>query len=246
MKVKLSKIEKLGILIAGITTISLPYIFTRSGVVQFTNDTGVIGDTIGGITAPFLGFFGSLLVYFALKAQIEANDEIKEQFKQQQIDSANDFVFSNYKERINLIIKEINSFSISFHGNTLISNINEVERLLKKYNFIGIQAINLYLIEYFRIKKLYNEDIDTKGVKIHTSFHAIFLNINNLIGLFYRTHTEIINLPIESDYKEELEELLKYTYYSKLNYFLELYIENDPHNKLTIGIRELYDYYKIE
>lgn len=246
MKIELSKREKWCIGVAGIVTISLPFIFTRTWFIEFDDSTGVIGDTIGGITSPFLGFFGSILVYFALKAQIEANGEIKGQFKQQQTDSTNDFIFSNYKERINLIITEINSFNISFHGNTLISNINEIEMLLKKYNFIGIQAINLYLIEYFRIKKLYNERIDTKGVNVDTSFHAIFLNINNLIGLFYRTHTEIISLAIESDYKEELEELLKYTYYSKLNYFLELYIENDPANKLNIGVKELYDYYKLK
>ncbi len=246
MKIELKRKEKIGIFIAGIVTISLPFVFTRTGIIQFNNQTGAIGDTIGGITSPFLGFFGSILVYFALRAQIDANEEIKLQFKKQQTDNTNDFIFNNYKERINLIITEINSFTISFHGNTLISNLSEIEVLSKKYNFIGIQAINLYLIEYFHLRNSSHKNTDRRKINVKTSFHAIFLNINNLIGLFYRTHLEIINLSIESNYKEELEELLKYTYYSKLNYFLELYIENDLADKLNIGIRELYNYYKLE
>ena len=45
-------------------------------LISFT-DTGQIGDTIGGTTAPFLGFFGSILVYLSLKAQIDANEQVR-------------------------------------------------------------------------------------------------------------------------------------------------------------------------
>jgi hypothetical protein len=36
-------------------------------------DTGQIGDTIGGITTPILTFIGSILVYYSFKQQLEAN-----------------------------------------------------------------------------------------------------------------------------------------------------------------------------
>lgn len=246
MKIDLTKEEKYLLGFVGVVIVALPYIFTRNlNFISFT-ETGSIGDTIGGITAPFLSFFGSILVYLALKSQIDANNEIKRQFKKQEINNSNDFIFSNYKERINMIISEINSFNISFHDGTLISNIKDIPSYNgKKYNFIGIQALNLYLIEYFRLKKQLEND-KIKKFKLDTSYHSIFLNINNLILLFYKTHTEIINCSLDESYKSELEELLKYTYYSKLNYFLEIYSENDPEDKLNLNTNYLYSYYKLK
>lgn len=60
-----------------------PYIFTRHlGIVNFEN-TGQIGDTIGGITAHIVNLIGAILVYFALKAQIDANTLIQLQLDEQ-------------------------------------------------------------------------------------------------------------------------------------------------------------------
>jgi len=155
-------------------------------------------------------------------------------------------MFLNYKERINLIITEINSFNISFHDNALISSIQSIPSLQgKKYNFIGIQAINLYLVEYFKLKK----DHELKGTKdfsLDNSYQAIFLSINNIMGLFYWTHYEIINCELDSSYKSELEEVLKYTYYSKLNYFIEQYITSDPHDMLKLNTDYLKKYYALK
>lgn len=46
-------------------------------------ETGAIGDTIGGVTSPLVGLLGALLVYFALKEQIKANELIADQFEEQ-------------------------------------------------------------------------------------------------------------------------------------------------------------------
>ncbi|WP_281632355.1 hypothetical protein [Flavobacterium luteolum] len=182
----------------------------------------------------------------ALKAQIDANKIITDQFEQQKDDEKNDFIFSNYKERINLIIEEINSFNISFHDNTLISNINDLPNINgKKYNFTGIQGINLYLIEYFRQKREH-EKKSTKEFKLENSFHAMFQNISNLITLFYNTHIEINNCSLTNDYRKELEELLYYTYYSKLNYFFEILKNEYMDKKLENIVTELVKHYEIK
>lgn len=63
-------------LFAFIATISAPYIFTQFSIwpyIDFTN-TGSIGDTIGGITAPIINIFAALLVYLAFREQVKAND----------------------------------------------------------------------------------------------------------------------------------------------------------------------------
>jgi|GEM_PF-6740668 len=60
--------------------------------------TGPIGDTFGGLTGPFLSYFGSILVYLAFKAQIEANNKITQQFDEQNTDQLFFRVFDNFKE----------------------------------------------------------------------------------------------------------------------------------------------------
>jgi hypothetical protein len=62
-----------------------PFVLTRQSFINsldFSN-TGAIGDTIGGITAPFANILGAVLVYYALKAQIQANLTTQEQIESQ-------------------------------------------------------------------------------------------------------------------------------------------------------------------
>ena len=61
--------------IAAVLILALPVILAKSpiSISNFT-DTGQIGDTIGGITAPFVGLLGAYLVYQAFRAQIAANN----------------------------------------------------------------------------------------------------------------------------------------------------------------------------
>ena len=52
----------------------MPWAFTRHNFFGFSFDkTGPIGDTIGGITAPFVGLLAAFLVYKSFMAQLEAN-----------------------------------------------------------------------------------------------------------------------------------------------------------------------------
>ena len=69
--------------IIGLLILMIPVILVEGpSIISFKN-TGQIGDTIGGITAPFLSFFGAILVYFTLRAQIKANEKIQDQFDEQ-------------------------------------------------------------------------------------------------------------------------------------------------------------------
>ena len=205
---------------------------------------GVIGDAVSGILNPIIAIAGALLTFLAFYIQKLANDELKNQFIEQRKKEHEDFLFKNYKERIMLIIDEINAFNISFHGGSLISGIDLLtDAAAKKYNFVGIQAINLYLIEYFNLK----EKKRIKGkIELSTedSYHAIFFQISNLITVFYHTHIEIENSEMEKSYKAELLELLNYTYYTKFCYFFEFLKKQYLPEKLSFQINHLYDHYK--
>ncbi len=84
-------------LIIGICLIFLSlYLFTRPAICDvwdFSN-TGQIGDTIGGITAPIINLLGAFLVYLSFEAQVRANkiqskaleDEKKERHRESMFD----------------------------------------------------------------------------------------------------------------------------------------------------------------
>lgn len=84
----LSSKEIILLLVVSIAILFTPYILSQPNFWVSLNDEGLafIGTAISGITAPFIGIFGSVLVYIAFKVQYRANLDIKEQFKQQNND----------------------------------------------------------------------------------------------------------------------------------------------------------------
>lgn len=74
------------LLLGGAFSVLLPVILTRNAFwygFDFSQ-TGQIGDTIGGITAPLVNLVGAVLVYFALQAQVDANKTVQSQIVAQQ------------------------------------------------------------------------------------------------------------------------------------------------------------------
>ncbi|TZF98427.1 hypothetical protein FW781_00405 (plasmid) [Chryseobacterium panacisoli] len=60
-------------------TFIAPLIFTlKLNFIDFT-ETGQIGDTIGGITAPFINILNAVLIYIAFTEQLKANNLLKKQ-----------------------------------------------------------------------------------------------------------------------------------------------------------------------
>ena len=87
--------------------------FKKISFISF-QDTGNIGDTIGGITSPITSTIGSILVYFALKSQIDANTQIQKQLKKQDEEKALSDKINFINDRINLLKEEINGFYYSY------------------------------------------------------------------------------------------------------------------------------------
>lgn len=106
------------ILIVGIILILIApgIVSLSSGIGSFNDSTGVIGDTIGGITAPITGLIGSYLVYMALKAQIEANKIITDQFKEQKKDEETNKLISIVTDQLKMLREDIKNFQFVEYG----------------------------------------------------------------------------------------------------------------------------------
>ena len=91
------------LLVLGVLIILLmPFLMTKASFIDDLNfnDTGQIGDTIGGITAPFMSLIGAFLVYFALNAQVKANEIIQRQIDNDKEDKDLNQLYSYLNESI--------------------------------------------------------------------------------------------------------------------------------------------------
>lgn len=163
----LSRTEIYIFLGVGIALILLPLIFTWDLISWISfKDKGEIGDTIGGITAPFIGFGGSILVYLALKAQIDANNKIQQQFdEQKKIDYKQNFesIFFNMLNIHHDIVKNIDYNLID-----LISPFSQLNtyssREITEFNKIiniqrNLQSRDVFKHTLFALYRLIKEDL---------------------------------------------------------------------------------------
>lgn len=134
MIIKINRLETIIFILLGLLLFALPILFSSdSYFIAFNSSTGFVGDTIGGITAPFTSLIGSILVYLALKAQIEANKLVQNQFKKQEEDEVYRKQLNLFDNRLNILKEEINNFYYSYFSHNPLDP--------QKYNYHGSQAI---------------------------------------------------------------------------------------------------------
>lgn len=169
--------------------IALPTLFTQPAffdVFDFSN-SGQIGDTIGGITAPFISCIAAVLVYLALREQVKANELINAQIISQQI---NDQInrLEDGSERILSPIRKIKE---------------EIDEAYAEQ--IEIQAGDSY--KFIPVKRVYN--IDESMGKIEFILGSFSLIEKNLLDRYPKEAFFFQRLSIiyESLYKLPLSEL---------------------------------------
>ena len=95
----------------------LPVILTKVPFTFFDlTETGQIGDTIGGITAPFIGIIAGYLTFLAFHEQSKANKESAEDLKKERFESK----FYNFLSllnnlEINTTIPNVGNYKQAFH-----------------------------------------------------------------------------------------------------------------------------------
>lgn len=191
----------LWIMFGGILLIVMtPFLFTHFGFgVDFTSlNTNNIGGTIGGITAPFTGILGSILVYFALKEQVLANKLIQKQLDEQKVTDEESKVVTYLKQQLDTINKDIEEFTLVTKGKT--GKVNN--------KITGSQALFLYLDGYLKSDIHHDLDYSKRFYQVRNIKHYIFL-INDFVNSI---NTEKIP---END-KRYLTSAIKYHFVTKV------------------------------
>lgn len=204
------------LLIGILIVIISPFLFTLPwGIFNFT-ETGSIGDTIGGISAPITSLLGSILVYFALKAQIDANkliqDQIKSQKKEDEIRKKNQYL----NEQLNIVRTDINEFIFTYKENSNNSNTKQ------KFNYTGSDAI----YEFLKSLPYYGDHDDFEQIKNPKLFELI-----NLLKIINALFDKIENTEISIEDKNFFKSLLEYQFSSKVR---PAFTANEKHRENNI------------
>ncbi|MBF8456168.1 hypothetical protein IV494_03145 [Kaistella sp. G5-32] len=193
-----------------IVIILLPILLTNIYTGIDYTVTGSIGDTLGGITAPFLSVLGSILVYLAFKEQIKSNNLIQDQFNEQQFENKLFKMFDIYNDNVKRLSfisrrsgKKYNDkyvFTVLYYD--FLKIYKEIENYNEKKKIVLTEKINSNYREEI-LEKFPNVDIDN-FILLDLSYMIIFYGVGN-IGR--ENITAIIGNKLDVSY---LKEVLNY------------------------------------
>lgn len=148
-----------------------PFLLTRGGCVSFT-ETGQIGDTIGGITAPISSLVGAVLVFLALKGQIVANKITQEQIRDQQQEEQRKKEITYVSDLYKFFLNSIQHYETKYYkGHKAIMKVmnlladSERRQAHDEDRLYYGTAAELYSI--LKLGKLFLEQVNKSGLEQH-------------------------------------------------------------------------------
>lgn len=163
----------------GLFLLVLPWVISQHYSGISFNETGEIGDTIGGITAPFIGFFAAILVYLAFRAQIDANKSIQVQFKIQQFEdkfySMVEFHKGNVKN-MTIRFSDIIEFH-STHGAVAESRSLVAPKTRRDVEITDVEVINGMIAEFELAIEVIKKHIKPRSVDNNENVIEIAYNL---------------------------------------------------------------------
>ncbi|MFG4001368.1 putative phage abortive infection protein [Flavobacterium aquidurense] len=223
-----------------------PYINTTNGVEEYA---GTFGDLIGGTLNPILALFGIVAAGLAFYAQYEANKQVQQQFRIQQIESQFYEMLHLHRENLNEMSIEGYIFTYADNDKSKKAKINsKVDKVTSgKKIFVTMlkefEAIHLICTKVFMFKHNLllspQKDYDTKFLKqlildhsYYVFFNGISLYKKNINRYTQNDNTGFLNLVVD-DFVRELTKKREshedfgikeyYQYYTTGNFFTNNY-----------------------
>jgi len=161
--------------------LSFPYFFVEYSWfnLDFRN-TGQIGDTIGGITGPFIAIIASFLTFIAFWVQYQANEQQKRDLQIERFESKFYTMLEIHRQNVNEI------------------SINEAVNGRLAFSQLFLELSSLYFVIKKKLDKKYSDDL------IYNISYLFFFFGKGFDSLI------MIKSFFSSEYHEELTELGKY------------------------------------
>lgn len=173
-------------LLLTILTLGLILCFVPLIIIQwdFGYDLGTfksneIGDAIGGITAPFIGFLGVVLTFFAFWVQYQYNLHQREDIK-----------IERFENKFYELLRQHNANVDEMHINaeeTVVSNRKCFVQMFYEYKFILLVCLNEWQNNY---KEKYSED-EILNIAYIIFFNGIGDNSDDSINYFLKEYNDI-------------------------------------------------------
>lgn len=163
---------------------------------DFSN-TGQIGDTIGGITSPFIGLIGAILVYRSFKEQIKANQI---QMKYIENEAQKSILNKNYE----LSSKLLNDFLDDFEK----FKFNKFVSFDRRDEIYGQEAFDVFCAYFNRIRvKDIEQSVADTYIYTFSQFLFICKKLEN--NTYNHDDKDILDLKIKLIYETKIRSGLK-------------------------------------
>jgi hypothetical protein len=187
---KLDTLSIVILIIAGffiIISFFAPFVLTLDSIndVAFDNNTGFIGDTIGGLMNPFIAISGVLLTFLAFFIQFKANRLQQRMFRDELDEQKNQFQKSQFEnqfyEMLRLHKENVNEFELK-----LIIYTEYKSESIKNEEIVKGRRVFKYLIKEF--------ELCYHATKQCFPQNPIKTRINQAYGVFFHGLNEVKNL----------------------------------------------------
>ena len=186
--------------------VASPFFLIQPAALQFFSGKGDIGNYIGGITGPFVGLIGAVLVYLSFEQQIEANQTqrkaLRNEIMQNQIKSEYETLDKHLTE-----IKD-EFYKLKYRRGLLAIKLNHPHR---SSVLEGADAIEAYSHDI----KNYGDQIYLDTIEFEYSVRYFFLLINTFLE---QLSTSIV----PEQQKFYLAKKMLYFYESKIKWQMQL------------------------
>ena len=201
---------------------------------------------LNNFITPFLTCTAVILTFLAFYVQKIANDDLKEELKNQKESRFQDFNFQSLKDSVTILNNDINNFNISFVGNKLVTSMDVLNKTHKKYNFIGVQGMALFLFQYFNEKTEHKyQNLASHEIR-NLASHANYSQISNIIYQFSNLYIATSLTRLSEEQQTEIYELMKYVYTTKLNFIVDIIRNHNPDQHLLEVVNDLYSIFNYE
>jgi glycosyltransferase involved in cell wall biosynthesis len=183
-----------------------PIIFTQISLGPSFIGTGEIGDTIGGITAPFVNLLAAFLVYKSFTAQIAANKQQRDDHNEQMNQINREHTF-NYLSNLFKLAKDYyysNNYVSSSKINLITSIYNNAKSTRNdiKYDLENFTLGQDFSLSDHDMKKAYsNRFIVAQLIKVKS-------NLTNILEFLKELNSSILEDSIKKFYYREIELML--------------------------------------